>query len=115
MHRTLLDITVEVIRESINGMFGFLKFTVETGCDFVDGWLPTLDCSLRVNEMNVVDYKFYEKPTPPTPPSARPRPWERIRRSRVFPMTWSADYLTPRRTSHAVIGRKWWTGMGENY
>ena len=31
--------------------------------DYEDGWLPTLDTSLRVNEYNVVEYKFYEKPT----------------------------------------------------
>ena len=58
-----MDITKDVIMESINGIYSFLDFTVETGDDFSDGWLPTLDTSLRVNGNNQVDYIYYEKPT----------------------------------------------------
>ena len=45
----------------MGGLMGFLKFTMETGEEFQDGWLPTLDTSLRVNERNLVLYKFYQK------------------------------------------------------
>ena len=41
-----------------NGIFDFMDFTVETCMDYEDGWLPTLDTSLKVNEYNVVEYKF---------------------------------------------------------
>ena len=40
-----------------------MNFTFETGEDYTDKWLPTLDTSLRVGEDNVVEYKYYEKPT----------------------------------------------------
>ena len=33
--------------------------------DFSNGWLPTLDFQLRVNEQNIIEYSFYEKPTAP--------------------------------------------------
>ena len=50
LHGTMMDIE------------DFLKFTVETGEDFVSGWLATLDTDIRVTEKNVVEYKYYEKP-----------------------------------------------------
>ena len=40
-----------------------MNFSFETGEDYTDKWLPTLDTSLRVGEDNVVEYKYYEKPT----------------------------------------------------
>ena len=40
-----------------------LKFTVESPQDYSDGWLPTLDFSLRFDsENNRIEYKYYEKP-----------------------------------------------------
>ena len=37
---------------------------METGEDEgCDGWLPTLDTSLKVDERNLIQYKYYEKPT----------------------------------------------------
>ena len=61
--RTGLDITKDIIKESINGIYDFLDFTVETGDEFEDGWLPTLDTSLRVSSKNIIEYKYFEKPT----------------------------------------------------
>merc|ERR1712020_661546 len=61
---TLTEVTKRCLSASLNGIKNFLKFTMETGEDEgFDGWLPTLDTSLRVNEANKVEYKFYEKPT----------------------------------------------------
>ena len=62
MSRSLLDITVEAIRESMRGVTSYLSYTYETGEDFPEGWLPTLD-TMRVGPDNVVQYKYYEKPT----------------------------------------------------
>ena len=44
-------------------MEDYLAFTTETCEDFTDGWLPTLDCSLKVDDDNTILYKFYEKET----------------------------------------------------
>ena len=41
----------------------YLHFTVESGADYEDGWLPTLDTSLEVSRNNVVNYRYFEKPT----------------------------------------------------
>ena len=54
-------ITSRIIVGTLGMVEDFLKFTVETGEDF-DGWLPTLDTSLKVGDNNVIKFKFYEKP-----------------------------------------------------
>ena len=41
----------------------FLNFTTETGEEFSDGWLPTLDMALKVSPENKILFKFWEKPT----------------------------------------------------
>ena len=61
--RELLDITVEVIKNSMKGVIEYLDFTFETGTDYQDGWLPTLDTNLIVGDGNIVTYKYFEKPT----------------------------------------------------
>ena len=43
----------------MKGILSYLSFTFESGQDYVDGWLPTLDTSLN----NKVEYRYYEKPT----------------------------------------------------
>ena len=43
-------------------MYPFLKFTTEVG-EGEGGWLPTLDTQLRVEDNNIISYRFYEKPT----------------------------------------------------
>ena len=63
MDRSLLDISVAAIKESMVGVAEYLKFTYETGADYNDGWLPTLDTSLMVDPSNQVLYRYYEKPT----------------------------------------------------
>ena len=40
-----------------------LEFTIETGEDFADKWLPMLDTRLRVTGSNQVSHGYYEKPT----------------------------------------------------
>ena len=59
--RHLEDKTNHILRHA--GLTECLEFTVETEEDFADGWLPTLDLKMRVDEMNQVRYTFYEKPT----------------------------------------------------
>ena len=54
-----------MIQAIMQGLTKCLAFTVETCEDFSDGWLPTLDFQLRVNEQNLIEYSFYEKPTAP--------------------------------------------------
>ena len=61
--RSLLDVTVDVLRSTVSGIAEYLGFTFETCEDYEDKWLPTLDTNLRVNSTNQVDYKFYQKPT----------------------------------------------------
>ena len=33
--------TSTIIKKTVNEIYDFLDFTVETGQDFKDGWLPT--------------------------------------------------------------------------
>ena len=47
----------------MKGIAEYLKFTFESGEEYPDKWLPTLDTSLRVSPSNIVEYKYYEKPT----------------------------------------------------
>ena len=54
--------TGQIMKETMQGVETYLQFTVETSEDF-DGWLPTLDTNLRVEDDNQVSYKFFEKPT----------------------------------------------------
>ena len=58
-----LEITKRVIGGTLEGVEEFLEFTVETGEDFEDMWLPTLDVSLFVDRSNKVLHRFFEKPT----------------------------------------------------
>ena len=63
MNKSPLDVTIAVLRDSVKGVLSYLSFTFESGQDFDDGWLPTLDTSLRVGGNNCVEFKYYEKPT----------------------------------------------------
>ena len=58
-----MEITRRIWSGSLEKVEDYLSFTTETCEDFSDWWLPTLDCSLRVDEDNTVLYKFYEKET----------------------------------------------------
>ena len=55
--------TKDAMMGSLDGLIECLRFTVETGEEFEQYWLPTLDLSLKVDEMNQVQYQFFEKPT----------------------------------------------------
>ena len=45
-------------------VFEFLRFMTEIGEEYEDGWLPTLDISLKVEEeTGEVKCKFFENPT----------------------------------------------------
>ena len=52
-----------VVKESMTGIEGYLEFTAESAMDFEDGWLPTLDVSLKVGSDNTILYRFFEKTT----------------------------------------------------
>ena len=63
MDKSLTEVTVGVLKGTVSGITDYLNFTFETGEDYNDGWLPTLDISVRVNERNQIDYRYFEKPT----------------------------------------------------
>ena len=54
--------TMEQLRESMNGIWTFLEFTVEGEQDFSDSWLPTLDFKTQVAHYGTIKYLFYSKP-----------------------------------------------------
>ena len=62
-NKSLLDVTLDIIKESMRGVTSYLTFTYETGSEYGDGWLPTLDTNLLITPENLVYYKYYEKPT----------------------------------------------------
>ena len=57
-----LEVTRRIIHESMQEVLHFLKFTTEVG-EGEEGWLPTLDTRIRVEESNLVSFSYYEKPT----------------------------------------------------
>ena len=54
--------TMEQLKESMNGIWTFLEFTVEGEQDFSDSWLPTLDFKTQVAHDGTIKYLFYSKP-----------------------------------------------------
>ena len=58
-----MEITRRCLIGTLNCVEDYLKFTVETGEDFADEWLPTLDTRLKVSGSNQVLHGFFEKPT----------------------------------------------------
>ena len=61
-HLSGLEVTKRIIEGTMQGIEDFLVFTMETGDEFPEGWLPTLDTNIKVSEENVIQYKFFEKP-----------------------------------------------------
>ena len=49
-----MEITRRVLLGTLEGVEDYLRFTMETGEDYRDQWLPTLDMSLYVSEDNKV-------------------------------------------------------------
>ena len=62
-NESLLNMTVWALQESMKGVASYLQFAYETGIDYVDGWLPTLDTNLKVDASNQILYYHHEKPT----------------------------------------------------
>ena len=60
-----LEITKRIVEGTMKGLEEYLVLTMETESDFENGWLPTLDTELKVTADNMVQYRFYEKPTNP--------------------------------------------------
>ena len=58
-----LEVTRRIWEGSLGVVEEFLSFTTETGDDYSDGWLPTLDCSLKEDKSNKILYRFFEKET----------------------------------------------------
>ena len=50
---------MNIIKGSMEGLVDYLDFTYESGEDYSDGWLPTLDTNIVVGEDNIVSYKYY--------------------------------------------------------
>ena len=60
-----LEITKRILEGTMGGLEDYLKFTMETEDDFDNGWLPTLDTEIKVTPRNIIEYRFFEKPTNP--------------------------------------------------
>ena len=90
--RDLLEVTVEALRGSMRGVMNYLEFTFESGQDYEDGWLPTLDTNLRVGEQNIISYNITKNLRPQIPPSDLLRPWLRTPECSAYPTTWSGGY-----------------------
>ena len=56
---TSLEKTTEVLKAIMNGICGWLIFSMETE-DMFQGVLPTLDLELWVTESNLVMYQYYD-------------------------------------------------------
>ena len=55
-----LERTCEILKESMNMIFEFLEFTIESEIDFEDSRLPTLDLKLWISPDNLVLYTLFE-------------------------------------------------------
>ena len=58
-----IERTKRAVEGAMQGLTSCLTFTVETEEDFTDGWLPTLDLKMRVDDATQIVYTLYEKPT----------------------------------------------------
>ena len=63
--RTDSKVTMDVIQELANSISPMIKLTVETPCNYKNGYMPVLDIQVRINknERNRIDFQYYEKPT----------------------------------------------------
>ena len=58
-----LESSCEIFRVSMNQVYDFLNFTIESEMNVRDRRLPTLDFKSWVDERNLILYTFFEKPT----------------------------------------------------
>ena len=63
--RTDSKVTMDVIQELANSISPMIKLTVETPCNYKNGYMPVLDIQVKINknEKNRIDFQYYEKPT----------------------------------------------------
>ena len=61
--RSDLERTCDILKTSMNMVFTFMNFTIESALDFADCRLPTLDFKLWVRADNQIMFTFFEKPT----------------------------------------------------
>ena len=56
------DHTKTEILKMMNSVYSFIKFTIESESDFPeeDYHLPTLDTKMKLNEDNLVSYRFFD-------------------------------------------------------
>ena len=59
---TPLQKTTEILAGMMNSICWYLTLTMETGDDFPDGRLPTLDLNIWIGQDNKVLYIFFDKP-----------------------------------------------------
>ena len=71
---------------TMGGIEEFLKFTIEVGGEFPEGWLPTLKVALKVTPQNQI--VFYEKPEGAKTPSNSEQPWRRMLETRFSYRRW---------------------------
>ena len=57
-----LEVTETILGQSMQEIYPFLRCTTEVG-EGNEGWLPTLDTQLKVEDSNIVSYRFYETPS----------------------------------------------------
>ena len=60
--RSGLEITRAALDKSMQQVLPFLKFTTEVG-EGEGNWLPTLDIKIRVEKSNMVNFRYFEKPS----------------------------------------------------
>ena len=64
------QVKARALREIMNGIAKDISMTTELARDFEDGWLPTLDCKMRLIKPGDrgpprTEYRFFRKPTTP--------------------------------------------------
>ena len=58
----LVELTQNEILKYLNSMTTYLRFTMEYFTDYEDGYLPTLDFKIGVDEAGLPTFRFFEKP-----------------------------------------------------
>ena len=58
----ILERTKRALHASMQGLKSCLAFTVETGDEFADGWLPTLDMKLSITSDNKINIHSLKSP-----------------------------------------------------
>ena len=81
-----VQLTVRILKESMKNIATYLKFTYETGEEYEDGWLSTLDKSTRITRSYINTLRSLKQQIPP---SGRPQQCQKMQRCSVFLTIWS--------------------------